>query len=677
MWSQAVTGRKSFLKEGTAVMAVSTAVIIEAGIGALTLGFAEAGFKVIEAFEKDKKAVNIYRHNVNGKISEYSLSKLPLEEIPDADVIVINLGNIPSFKRNLREIPKEYLLAEENLRRALEIIKHKNPAAFCFVMNRNAHRTSGWSEFVRELSDLCYRIMWQVADSRKMTGFPVTEAKVYIIGCRLPDCTFRFPEPKVLEKEIPFWEFISKDVEDGWYYDIGKNKIEESSRKDGFLCWKRDRYTEQSYVGWNQIKMPMVRIDGRVRKLTHREVARLKGFPESFDIDISNKACSYRLLVYEPNVQVTRLIAENLNDILTPSPFQKMQMLNSQKFEQVFLRYLRHKNGTIEASVSTIWRSECSYRYKDTVVYFELKFYSSDFSMKQNIYKACEKLAKKGVNEDCIILVLANDVPDEVKMECKNDYGIFLWDVKNLLWLFEEYAMIKNEFIALLNYTTDMIEPEKPDPYIFETPEIKQDFQALAGDEAKSQMDNSHKSEKVQEELGLKEKLQRIKPGKEQSRQYEEVCIEILRYVLADYLMLWQIQEKTDNGMYRFDLCCKIKNMVDHDFFNTIRQYFNTKYIVFEFKNYSEKITQKEIYTTEKYLYEKALRKAAIIISRKGADDNALAAARGSLREIGKLILCLSDKDLLKLLDMKDKNERPVGDFFEAMLDDLLIHLEK
>ena len=65
------------------------------------------------------------------------------------------------------------------------------------------------------------------------------------------------------------------------------------------------------------------------------------------------------------------------------------------------------------------------------------------------------------MNEDCIILVLANDVPDVVKMECKNDYGIFLWDVKNLLWLFEEYAMIKNEFIALLNYTTDMIEDRK------------------------------------------------------------------------------------------------------------------------------------------------------------------------------------------------------------------------
>ena len=129
--------------------------------------------------------------------------------------------------------------------------------------------------------------------------------------------------------------------------------------------------------------------------------------------------------------------------------------------------------------------------------------------------------------------------------------------------------------------------------------------------------------------------------------------------------------------MYRFDLCCKIKNGVDEDFFNTVRQYFHTKYIVFEFKNYNDQITQKEIYTTEKYLYEKALRRVAVIISRKGASDSALAAARGSLRETGKLILCLSDDDLMDLIDIKDKNEQSTGSFLEAMLDDILIHLEK
>ena len=55
------------------------------------------------------------------------------------------------------------------------------------------------------------------------------------------------------------------------------------------------------------------------------------------------------------------------------------------------------------------------------------------------------------------------------------------------------------------------------------------------------------------ENCSLKEKLQRIKPGLEQYQQYEDVCVEILKYVLGDYLTLWNVQEKTNNGMYRFD----------------------------------------------------------------------------------------------------------------------------
>lgn len=92
---------------------------------------------------------------------------------------------------------------------------------------------------------------------------------------------------------------------------------------------------------------------------------------------------------------------------------------------------------------------------------------------------------------------------------------------------------------------------------------------------------------------------------------------------------------------------------------------------------FSVTFLQSSHYTTEKYLYAKALRSVAIIVSRKGADENALAAAKGCLRESGKLILCLSDEDLKELLRIKEKDEQPTAEFFEAMLDDLLIHLEK
>lgn len=135
--------------------------------------------------------------------------------------------------------------------------------------------------------------------------------------------------------------------------------------------------------------------------------------------------------------------------------------------------------------------------------------------------------------------------------------------------------------------------------------------------------------------------------------------------------------EKQNADLYRFDLYCKINPDADHDFFHMLTDFYKTKYLIFEFKNYAGKITQKEIYTTEKYLYEKALRQVAILISRNGPDANAVTALKGSLREHGKLILCLSDDDLINLIDMKEKNERPTAEYFGDLLDDLLLHLEK
>ena len=66
-----------------------------------------------------------------------------------------------------------------------------------------------------------------------------------------------------------------------------------------------------------------------------------------------------------------------------------------------------------------------------------------------------------------------------------------------------------------------------------------------------------------------------------------------------------------------------------------------------------------KIYTTEKYLFLGAMRTVAFIISRKGADKNALTATRGAVRESGKLIVHLSVDDLCKMMDMKDNTDEP------------------
>ena len=456
---------------------------------------------------------------------------------------------------------------------------------------------------------------------------------------------FEFPyfnEKKIISPE----EILENKCVEEFYRKINHNCISEESTKDTFFCWKQNQYKESDISDTNLIKIPLVRKNKIIRKITHRELARLKSLPDDYWLDTKNKAWMYKQLMYAPNTKIIEQIAIEIGSTLKSNILQKSNMMRECAFGELFKRYLIQKCENIEEKLCDF---KCNVNGKD--ICFELKIYNSDYAIEKNLKRACERLLR--LKGDHLILVIGNVISKEIKENCFETYGIYIWDVKNLLWLFEEYSDIKNEFISLLTYSIDDLQLEIPEPQLFKEKQIE-------------------KKERTWEE-----RLKDIQPGKEFFKEYEKICTEILKNVLGEYLGLWAVQEHSNDGLYCFDLCCKIKNGVNQDFFNTIQNYFNTKYIVFEFKNYKERITQREIYTTEKYLYKKALRSVAIIVSREGASRNALSAAKGCLRENGKLILCLSDKDLNELIRIKEKDEQPTAEFFEAMLDDILIHLEK
>lgn len=101
---------------------------------------------------------------------------------------------------------------------------------------------------------------------------------------------------------------------------------------------------------------------------------------------------------------------------------------------------------------------------------------------------------------------------------------------------------------------------------------------------------------------------------------------------------------------------------------------FRSRYVVFEFKNYTDPITQYEVMTTERYLYPAALRNVAIIISPKGCANSAHKVIRGAMREHGKLVLSLTVDELEKLLIGKDNGADPNTYLFQKV-DDFLLSL--
>ena len=176
--------------------------------------------------------------------------------------------------------------------------------------------------------------------------------------------------------------------------------------------------------------------------------------------------------------------------------------------------------------------------------------------------------------------------------------------------------------------------------------------------------------------MSLIKEIELCEPGRRLARTYEELCHILLKNIFSDELALWKEQQKSNNDLYRFDLLCRIKEGNKKTFWSILERYFNSKYVIFEFKNYAETITQKEVYTTEKYLYSKALRSVGIIIAANGYDENAYWAAKGCLRENGKLIILLQTQDLINMNKMKLDQEDP-SDYLLEKLDGILLELEK
>lgn len=250
------------------------------------------------------------------------------------------------------------------------------------------------------------------------------------------------------------------------------------------------------------------------------------------------------------------------------------------------------------------------------------------------------------------ILVSAYKLSDTKRAVYAKEFpNLVVIDIANLLYAVQDDSELRNKLISVLPYSVEEIEHE---PGLLQ-PNI---------------LTHSDYTESLISEMDL------CIPGRPMAHRYEKVCCRLLKNIFSEDLALWKPQQKSNNDLYKFDLLCRIKDGNQKTFWSILERFFNSKYVVFEFKNYADAVTQKEIYTTEKYLYAKALRSVAIIIAANGYEDNAHWAAKGSLRENGKLIILLDTNDLIAMNKMKITQDDP-ADYLMSKLDDLLLELEK
>lgn len=179
----------------------------------------------------------------------------------------------------------------------------------------------------------------------------------------------------------------------------------------------------------------------------------------------------------------------------------------------------------------------------------------------------------------------------------------------------------------------------------------------------------------AQEPRNYCKELRELAAGRDTWSEYETLCEEVLKYLFEDDLVGWYRQIRTEDGLNRYDLVCRIANE-SSSVWRFLAGELGSRYVLFEFKNHSEMVDPGSIYSTERYLLEHGKRTVGFLLSRHGLSNGAKRAVEGAMRENGKLIVSLSDDDICDLLAKRTALDDISEDLFRRV-DDFLIKLPR
>lgn len=309
-----------------------------AGIGGFHYAMESFGAECVYASEWDVAAADTYRINHRCDV--------------DGDITKVNEANVPSHDILCGGFPCQAFSISgkqrgfDDTRGTLffdiaRIVAHHHPRVLFMENVKNLLRHDGGRTFgivLRTLSDLGYTTFFKVLNSGNF-GVPQHRERVYIVSFRndVPrGAAFQFPQ---MQKPSALFEILEdnpQEVKVIARHDIQIYKslldisdipydsrrrlpnrplqigiVNKGGQGERIYDPAGHSITLSAYGGGAGAKTGLYLIDGKVRKLTPRECARLQGFPEDFIIP-QNHQQAYKQFGNSVTINVLQYIAEEI-----------------------------------------------------------------------------------------------------------------------------------------------------------------------------------------------------------------------------------------------------------------------------------------------------------------------------------------------------------------------------
>lgn len=258
-----------------------------AGAGGLALGFEAQGFKTI-GFERDEDCCATYRNNLGSDC--YRLELSPDYDFPQATIII---GGPPCQPFSVGGKQQGLQDSRDGFPTFIAAVNKVSPKLFLFENVRGMMYRNKWylEEIIEELQALDYILEYKMLNTVRY-GVPQKRERVIVVGHK---GGFQFPSPT--SKKITAGEALGEMA-----FQIPTNakfltpsmdeyvaKYEKASKcirpRDLYLDQPARTITCRNIAGATGDMMRIRLPDGRRRRLTVREAARLQSFPDWFEFE--------------------------------------------------------------------------------------------------------------------------------------------------------------------------------------------------------------------------------------------------------------------------------------------------------------------------------------------------------------------------------------------------------
>lgn len=265
------------------------------------------GIEIVYANDIDENACAIFEKNFGIKPDNRDIRTVASDELPEFDILT---GGFPcqSFSIVAQNPPRLGIKDDRGMLffEMCRILRERKPK--CFIAENvkgilTANKRAAFPLILQEFENSGYDVKYTVLNAAAY-GVPQKRERVIIVGFRKDlKIDFSFPEPIIAEEGQyePLQSVIEADVPEKYFFSekavAGMMKNRESMNKGRAQDVTKPCNTVGAHLAKVSLNStdPVLYSEGRYRRFTPREVARIQSFPENFEL-IGSEGAQYRAL---------------------------------------------------------------------------------------------------------------------------------------------------------------------------------------------------------------------------------------------------------------------------------------------------------------------------------------------------------------------------------------------